>query len=356
MTDEQVNVAIVAFFRFLGALAITTLFVLCLIVSSAQSGASRWLALQPTVVAYSVGQTQFSQIELVERRLRDLHDMRNALVDYREKLIDERADAIYDSIGPSAEMNELYDQMRQLPDCGFMREKPGQIHAAIMLMRQCQDALDPLVPQKDQATNFFARAELLIKNGAEADRLARRIDWTAKQLARIEATIRGRDKRLENLLPLRAGFSELASVRERWMVNKIADLPPSAVQMLLALSSGMFGSLLLTLVLIVYPKNDFSFTEIKGGLGARIGLGGLIAMCVFVVLGGGSAVLGASTAFSDGTANFYAFCAVGILAGMFSDRVAKWLSDRANIFFQHESKSGTPTPAAPASGSGGTTP
>ena len=55
-----------------------------------------------------------------------------------------------------------------------------------------------------------------------------------------------------------------------------------------------------------------------------------------VVLGGGTAVLGTSGGFGDGEANFLAFCAIGILAGMFSDRVAQWLSGRADAFFSRD--------------------
>lgn len=35
-----------------------------------------------------------------------------------------------------------------------------------------------------------------------------------------------------------------------------------------------------------------------------------------------------------------AFCAIGILAGMFSDKVANWLSDRAQIFVTPAESSG----------------
>ncbi|MGL4543439.1 MAG: hypothetical protein ACRCUI_13085, partial [Polymorphobacter sp.] len=31
-------------------------------------------------------------------------------------------------------------------------------------------------------------------------------------------------------------------------------------------------------------------------------------------------------------ANFMSFCAIGMLAGMFSDRVAQWMSARADMF------------------------
>lgn len=46
------------------------------------------------------------------------------------------------------------------------------------------------------------------------------------------------------------------------------------------------------------------------------------------------------------------FCAVGVLAGMFSDRAAFWLSDRADMFFSRkeprEGESGEPDNSADA--------
>jgi hypothetical protein len=42
----------------------------------------------------------------------------------------------------------------------------------------------------------------------------------------------------------------------------------------------------------------------------------------------------------QGTANSMAFCAIAILAGMFSDRVAAWLSARADSFFSAGAGSG----------------
>lgn len=66
-------------------------------------------------------------------------------------------------------------------------------------------------------------------------------------------------------------------------------------------------------------------------------------MCVYVVLSGGAAILGTAGTLGDAPANVMTFCAVGVLAGMFSDRVAFWLSDRADVFFSRAD----PAPPAP---------
>jgi hypothetical protein len=141
----------------------------------------------------------------------------------------------------------------------------------------------------------------------------------------------------------------------------LTALPPSVTQILLAFVSGMFGALLVTLILIVYP--NFQLTRVQESYGPRILLGGLIALCVFVVLGGGTAVLGTASAFANGEANFLAFCAICILSGMFSDRAAAWLSERAATFFNVNNGgngggnagagANNPGPAAPGAGAPG---
>ncbi|USI75051.1 hypothetical protein [Sphingomonas morindae] len=59
---------------------------------------------------------------------------------------------------------------------------------------------------------------------------------------------------------------------------------------------------------------------------------------MLVVLSGGSAVLGSASSIATGSNNYMAFCAIGILAGIFSDRVAARLSARANAFFSDAAK------------------
>lgn len=133
----------------------------------------------------------------------------------------------------------------------------------------------------------------------------------------------------------RRSFAEMNVLRDYWMLGRgaLVPFPPPMLQVLLAFVSGAFGALLVTLVLIVYPNTKFDMTAGQETW-ARILLGGLIAVCVYIVLLGGSAVLGSSAGISAAGTNYMAFCAIGILAGMFSDRVAFWLSDKADAFFK----------------------
>jgi len=128
-------------------------------------------------------------------------------------------------------------------------------------------------------------------------------------------------------------MEDIRVLESSWILSRLflTAIPPSLMQIFLSFTSGLFGSLLLTLILAVYPNNDLRFAAGKGYWN-RILLGGLISVSVFVVVGGGVAVLGSRDTMSTGSSNYLAFCAIGILAGMFSDRVAKWLSDRAQLF------------------------
>lgn len=155
------------------------------------------------------------------------------------------------------------------------------------------------------------------------------------QLARAQTrsrTLSAQDARAKQI---RDSFDATSKLRSSWYLggDLLIDFPPALLQIILSFVSGAFGALLLTLVLIVYPNSQFTITS-NGGYGARTLLGGLIALCVYVVLNGGSAVLGTTAAAASGTSNYMAFCAIGILAGMFSDRVAAWLSARADAFFR----------------------
>jgi hypothetical protein len=114
----------------------------------------------------------------------------------------------------------------------------------------------------------------------------------------------------------------------RWpLAKQLVYVPPALTGIILASVSGLFGALLITLVLFVYPDNRYRFTRTNSYFG-RILLGGLIALGVFVLMFSGVAVLAGPNA-SGSAQNLIAYGGIGILAGMFSDQAAGWLSDRS---------------------------
>lgn len=111
------------------------------------------------------------------------------------------------------------------------------------------------------------------------------------------------------------------------LAKQLVYVPPALTGIVLATVSGLFGALLITLILFVYPDNRYKFTRTKSYFG-RILLGGLIALGVFVLMFSGVAVLAGPNA-SGSAQNLIAYGGIGLLAGMFSDQAAGWLSDRS---------------------------
>ena len=125
----------------------------------------------------------------------------------------------------------------------------------------------------------------------------------------------------------------------RWpLAKQLVYVPPALTGIILATVSGLFGALLITLILFVYPDNRYKFTRTKSYFG-RILLGGLIALGVFVLMFSGVAVLAGPNA-SGSAQNLIAYGGIGILAGMFSDQAAGWLSDRS--MFKPEGEAARP--------------
>lgn len=139
---------------------------------------------------------------------------------------------------------------------------------------------------------------------------------------------------------LRSVFSEITSIRQNLPLLAFAlQLPPFCIQILLAISSGVFGSLLVTLILLVYPNNEFEISKSSEFTG-RLILGGLISLCVYMILGAGSTIIGGGFAgLQAGDINVMGFSFACVLAGAFSDRVAAWLSNNAKEIFKIDTNS-----------------
>jgi hypothetical protein len=142
-------------------------------------------------------------------------------------------------------------------------------------------------------------------------------------------------KLLEKLEPIRVHFAVLDSLATpRWFPTNFANYPPFIVHVLLSFFSGMFGALLVTMVFVVYPSKLRERVSAKLYY-KRVFLGGLVAVTVFIVLTGGASILGTGDTGQVAT-NVMSFTAIGLLAGMFSDTVADWLSVRAKTMFSTE--------------------
>lgn len=331
--------------RVIGSILLAYSFIVVLMTAAAQSQvAARLSDLQPKL-EYSSGYAALLSREEVARALADLRRERKkvapALVSLQEE--HDRIDSLYWE--QSAPLQSL--RRPALIEACNLSPGPNSLDAAtIFAMKQC--VKNPAVSDgiKDELAGFLPSSDVLLQTIRDWQKADRALRAKTGELTAIDQQIKDLSQVAKSGADVRAAFSEIDILRNRAYLggDVLVGVPPSITQILLSFFSGMFGALLLTLVLIVYPKTALDLTSPESSYGARIMLGGLIAVCVFIVLGGGTAVLGTASAFAEGKANFMAFSAVSVLAGMFSDRVAHWLSERADTFFATD-KDGEP--AAP---------
>jgi hypothetical protein len=189
--------------------------------------------------------------------------------------------------------------------------------------RATQKSLDDLAGVKRDAQDIQDRLDLL---QAERNTLDKQLETAARS---------------GDIIAILKVFED-----SKWpLTSELVHVPPALTGIILASVSGLFGALLITLILFVYPDNRYKFTRTKSYYG-RILLGGLIALGVFVLMFSGVAVLAGPNA-SGSAQNLIAYGGIGILAGMFSDQAAGWLSDRS--VFKPDPEGGHPPVEEPAS-------
>jgi len=221
------------------------------------------------------------------------------------------------------------------PDCKIILDATKEVPygARAVLWRRAKLCAEDHAKEQPNAVKEFSNSHFpLIRREAIVAKAA--ADKVKKQLDEVGASIAKATNPTADEVKAIASFRDADVLRGFFLTRWLVDFPPPVLQLLLAASAGAFGALLITLILIVYPKTTLNFST-STGFWERIMLGGFIAVCVYIVLLGGTAVLGTAS-FDQGGANYMTFCAISVLAGMFSDRVAHWLSDRANLFFKGE--------------------
>ncbi len=315
--------------RMVGALAIALVFVSVLMTASAQQEVVRQLAAVDPKLGYSsacVIKRQVDQADQDARVAAANEQAANRAADEASDMLDAaRSDFNDDWTAMLPRLRVLARSRR----CGLDRSVPdpandaqrGQIMAALNV---CPAAAPILAaPAASGPATDYRRMLAAQQSVAQARQALARAQAVSGALSRQDAKAKD----------VRDSFDATSKLRSSWYLggDLLIDFPPALLQIILSFVSGTFGALLLTLVLIVYPNNRFTMAS-DGGYGARTLLGGLIALCVYVVLNGGSAVLGSAN--PSGGGNYMTFCAIAILAGMFSDRVASWLSARADAFFK----------------------
>ena len=316
--------------RGLFSLALAYVFIVILMTATAQQ---RVLSnLETTKSDYSSALVRVQQAERVEQDLADLRESERKIIDEQQRRSEETAIARAAEWETWQSFAPLAGRLTQTGRCG---PAPNPDHLMVWNhIQQCvreggQDAR--LAGQFDEA----ARSDHAPPGAYTAMQRAMVLEKAADtRLTRLRANIQQAEASLAETRSLQQAFGEMRALRESRFLGGglFAALPPTMMQVVMAFFAGAFGALLITLVLAVYPQSRLTFTGADTYY-ARILLGGLISVCVFIVMSGGSAILGDARPLDSGRMNVMTFSAVGLLAGMFSDRVALWFSERANVFF-----------------------
>lgn len=321
----------------LGALAVAYAFIVILMTAIAQQSVLARLDGAQLTGGYS---SAYASLQALETRRADVPGLRQIEQKSAEEVADKQAElrvlqaeyiAAWRAFQPIAR--------RAAQPCGTEPAAPSEQREAQLSLwhevRLC--AADGRLPGP-----LRERVEALQESQVGFGTIGRRLAGAELDSQRAEERLDAVQQRLARAMAVddeeRAswrGFQEMSVLRGSWMLGGgvLVAFPPSLLQLLLSFASGAFGALLVTLVLIVYPRNTLEIGA-AGGHVARTLLGGLIAVCVYIMLLGGTSVLGTSDALDGAEANYMAFVAIGVLAGMFSDRAAAWLSGRADIFFK----------------------
>lgn len=306
--------------------AIAILFLLILMVAALQQQAASHLA---AGMSYTSAHAQVSAMERWRKTLaadeKDLAARRSKAREIEQRQLDNR-----ESLASSNGKVQLFAATITLSHLCPVLETPQPADTSLWgIVYQCwnegavpdsvRSGIKALAGSPDDPTVITSR----IARG-DAD-----LKDVQDEIAAKEAVIKAEQDQLANAARIAENMEDVRVFDQSvlgWF--GLTWIPPATMQIVLSFVSGLFGSLLVTLVLTVYPNNDLHFTG-SDSYWSRILLGGLIAVGVYIVIGGGLAVLSANNADPDGSTNFLSFCAIGMLAGMFSDKFAGWLSDNA---------------------------
>jgi hypothetical protein len=320
------------------ALLLAYAFLIVLMTASSQQGVAERLGRLSPAQDYSAAYPLWLKGFDIDRQMGRVQGGIEALDARIETAAQKRQEASDAHWGTLARLHALHDELAGVPACAFdlTLTVPVEVRKTLSRIDNCLPDANLSPATKKAASNMLANAPNIIKNADIWFRAATAVSILEGQRETQKASLAELKAQKKELKQISDSFAEISVLQNNWLPGGalLTAFPPSMIQILLAFVAGMFGALLITLVLIVYPPTDMKLNETGKGYGPRILLGGLISLCVYVVIGGGTAVLGTGNALGEGQANYLALCAIGILAGMFSDRVAAWLSERADAFFK----------------------
>jgi hypothetical protein len=322
--------------RVLLAMAVAYLFIIVLLVATAQQRVVDALAADNVGYDYSVAvRYYFGKENLTAVRAENSRALRES-TDRLRKVSDSLTDL---ERGLAAQSADLRDDLQRLASAGCSSQQfagdstpdPTALLSAAETTRHCVAESQAASPGlRDAGADVNSGATAIHKSLDEIAALNRDIEGEKDEAKLLEAK-RAAIASEANSAAKASGIIAILRVFEesRWpLAQPLVYVPPALMAIILAFASGLFGALLITLVIFVYPESRFKFTK-SASYAGRILLGGLIALGIFVLLFSGVAVLGGTD--TGNSQNLMAYAAIGILSGMFSDQAAGWLSERSTL-------------------------
>lgn len=333
--------------RALFSLVVASLFLIALLVSSAQQ---QVLGRLDGDMSYSVARRVVANAEAAERDLRATaaeHKVLNKAKREAEQKLNDLKSLFFTNMQTvdSVAENAVHAKLCPRLNADAMPTDPLQRWGAVygcsregLIVKGDVEDVEWLVDPKNDPSEIDRKAK-----GAEFD-----VQSIEQQIATIDAQMKA-DQDTATQAKQVSDTMQIVTLLDESFVGwlGLTSVPPALMQILLCFFSGLFGALLITLVLLVYPNNGLSFAQ-TNSFWNRILLGGLIAVGVYVVMAGGVAVLGSSEGAANGQHNFLSFAALGMLAGGFSDKFAQWLSDNATMLIASKKSDAPPADAAGA--------
>ena len=330
--------------RALAAIVVAAAFLLVLVVASVQEQATAQLKAHNIDMSYSVARSKLDQASDARNDLKSANLKISKLRDAGAGLENTKGRIELDLYARLQDVAAAARAIARSSLCPMLTQPPpasGSVDASLWsTVQDCarDDKAPPAVSGMLTDLGSPSHNPTMIKSAM--DRLDQRIKNNDREGQQAETDAAKAQQSIDDAKAVTDALQDVVVLDDNGLVSRVTRFPPILMQILLSFIAGLFGALLLTLIIAVYPHNDFSFVESKS-YWKRIFLGGLIAVAIFVVIGSGVAVLGSSRALID-DANVMSYTAVGLLAGMFSERVAGFLSNRGNIFT-------APAPAPPQS-------
>ncbi|MDQ7781037.1 MAG: hypothetical protein RDV41_15180, partial [Planctomycetota bacterium] len=250
--------------RFLGVILVIYAFAVVLMVGAAQQQVSAALVSIKSDVGYSAAHAKILDLEQLRREIDDL------IVEERTRVQEQReAEFKYQELVSDSDVawSEVDAALQPLIDRDLCTFSPGKDQMALWhASRRCL-ALESLSVADGMALhaalNRSPSAEALHQRKLAQGRIA---DRAYNQLQATRTSIAAAREKVRQGQALRSAFEEMRVLRRGWLpgASLLVYFPPTLVQILLAFTSGLFGALLITLVLAVYPKSTVKFTGGEG--------------------------------------------------------------------------------------------